>query len=93
MEDTSFVNEAVSLTYDQAELNRYRVGIWTQDQWEAFSINHAVGHAYPVDTDYFRAFPEVARLVVALGDKCASMGRTLRGEFARRYQMASEVAR
>jgi hypothetical protein len=87
--DESFVNEAVSLTYDQAECNRYRVGIWTQDQWEAFSVNHAVGHAYPVDVDYFQAFPNVARFVVELGDKCTSMGRPLRGEFARRHDMAA----
>lgn len=90
-DESSFLNEAISLTYDQAELNRYRVGIWSQDQWEAFSVNHPVGHAYPVALDYFATFPNVARLVVALGDRCASAGRPLRGEFLRRYHLAAGV--
>ncbi len=55
--DCTWAYDAASSTYDQAE-QRYFIGLWTADQWEAYTYDHAV------TADYVKApmLPTVAAL-------------------------------
>lgn len=68
MDNTTFVNDALALTQEDAEVLRYRTGVWTQDQYEAYmhvwcrnkigGLAEAWQHVEPL--------PSVVELVAAL---------------------------
>lgn len=43
--DCTWAYDAASSTYDQAE-RRYFDGLWSADQWEAYTYDHAVSAQY-----------------------------------------------
>ena len=73
--EESYLNEALQLTQEQAELNRYRVGIWSQDQYEAFMLVWSNGKAYLSEALAWLAngpsCDEVARLADLLRSRLA----------------------
>ena len=75
MNENHFLSEALCLTQEQAELNRYRVGLWTQDQYEAYmhvwSINKFSSLADGWKDDNYST-PEVGRLVSLLKGRLVS---------------------
>lgn len=83
-----FIMDACSLNYEQAESNRYRCGVWSQAEWEAYSNMHTSTFGYPLSI-FDR---EVAELMVGLCDYIAkARGITeLVGEFGVRHQAARD---
>lgn len=84
--DCAWAMDAGSQTYDGAE-SRYRAGMWTQAQWEAFSALSAHDLGYPL---VFPIDSEVAALIVLACDRIAQIGRPVRpgSEFFNRYESA-----
>lgn len=66
MTDSTFVNDALALSQESAQLNRYAVGIWTQDQYEAYMHVWSEGHegsSIAVGWHAPTTYPEVTRLI------------------------------
>ena len=65
MIDAIFVRDALSLTQESAQRNRYAVGIWSQDQYEAFMHVWAEGKDSSLASGWLTptSYPEVQRLI------------------------------
>lgn len=74
MDDQTWVRDAQSLSYDSAQHNRFYVGAWTADQWEAYDIAWQHGaprfgsSVYPIDP----VNGHVATLALELLAECSS---------------------
>jgi len=65
MNDATFVRDALALPQESAQRNRYAVGIWSQDQYEAY-MHVWAETAFGFWADGWRKptfYPEVARLI------------------------------